>query len=193
MAAASSLVTAQTAGKKLETAGLVYSKTLPADNLSRVYVLTTKGAAYLNQHYMEQWLESDGTTLWFADGYNLSVTKQVARRPLIALLHQMAAATGWHPVGQRVVARGFLSLSHLKHFEALLLNADGEVQLAVFLAHSAVKPAGEMVQKLAKAGAAFAIAADTPSKLAACIKWRASANPRVDAYVKERLPAGVVA
>lgn len=194
MAPASAIVTAQTAGKKLAERGLVLVRDLPCDQLQRAYVLTTKGADFLNLDCMEQWLETESTMLWFADGYNLSLRDYVARRPLTALLHAMAAGTGLRPVGQRAVARGFLGLTQYKNFDALLLNDGGGVEFGVYLAHSSTKTATDYIRKLARTSdVPFLVAAAQPSVLAALVRWRATGHPATAAHVVSRLPAGVVA
>jgi hypothetical protein len=185
----SALVTAQVAGKKLAGLGLVLTRKLPYDNLSRVYVLTTKGAAWLNDSYLEDWLEHDSPAVWFADGYSVSLNQWVIRRPLIQLLHEVAAATGLHPVGQRSLGRGFLGMGGLKHFDAVLLDDAGKVVFGVYLAHSATSTSTEYVCKLAKGSTAFLVAADRAPQLQAMLRWRERTSPAMAAYLVEKLPA----
>ena len=195
----SALVTAQTMGRKLEALGLVHTKTLPYDNLSRDYVLTPRGAAYLNDVVMETWLEHDTDTFWFADGYSLSLNQWVARRPLITVLQAAIKRTSvavigpageslratLHPVGQRSLKRGFMGLSAYKHFDAALLDDDGKLVLGVYLAHSATTTASDYVCKLAQGSTPFIIAADTQPKLKALVRRRDRIWPEMPAKIIE--------
>ena len=181
MSPRSAIVTAQTAGKKLSSLGLVFSRQLPVDNLSRCYVLTTRGADVLNDHYCGRWVELDEATpqAWFTDGYNLSLMHQFTRRPVTLLAHQMAAALGLRAIGQRGLVRGFLGLRAYAEFEAVLVDASDQV-----VPH---------VVRLARQSVPFLVASAQPLQLQALRKWRDATSPLMALYVNGKLPAGVLA
>lgn len=194
MGSNSALVTAQNLGKRLVDAGLVLFKTLPSDRLSKAYVLTSAGAEALNELFLDRWADSDDTFTWFADGYSVSLNDNVPRRPMVGLLQSMTAAGGMLAVGQRSAKRGFMGLREWSHFDAVLVDdATFKPLLGVYLAHSSTDTAGRTVRKLAREGKPFLVAADTATRLTALRKWRASVNPDMDAHVRDRLPASVVA
>jgi hypothetical protein len=112
--------------------------------------------------------------LWFADGYNLSMTDHVTRAPLIDLLHQMtAAAPALQAMGRPEAARNFLGLRDVSHFDALLADDAGRFVFGVYLTNHNTAKAVIDVGKLVKAGPPFLIVADTPKRLATLLKWRA--------------------
>ena len=195
MSAASAIVTAQNAGKKLATSGFVLSRQLPVDNLSRCYVLTTRGADVLNDLYCARWVELDEDTpqVWFTDGYNLSLMHQFTRRPVTLLAHQMSAALGLRVIGQRGLARGFLGLRGYAEFEAVLLDASDKVVLAIYQAHPSTATATSHVIRHAKRSVPFLVASSQPLQLQALRKWRDSTSPLMAMYVNGKLPAGVLA
>jgi hypothetical protein len=218
MKPASAIVTSQNACKRLEDASLVVKKALPLDKLQSVYVLGSKGAAYLNEAYFDMWMDHEpvGVQQWFADGYNLSLNSHVTRRPLIALLYaaivetldtiqtaDVAAALDasgkgqrlaptLHAVGQRSLARGFLGLKRYDHFDAMLLDDEGTPKFGVYLAHSGTPQAAISVCKLAHSPEAFLIASDKPTQLASLIRWREKVNPTMHSYLANALPIGLV-
>lgn len=190
----SAMVSAQNATARLVDDGLLLARKLDYDNLSRAFVLTSKGAAWLNEEFMEAWLEHDSAQVWFADGYNLSLKGWETRRPLTKLLHQvMASQAGFKPVGQRSLKRDFMGLGAYGNFDAALLNERGELEFGVFLAHASTAVATDKVVELAKGKKAFLVASDREPKLRAMLKWRAQVRPEMSAYIQERLPAGLVA
>lgn len=195
MSPRSAIVTAQTAGKKLSSLGLVFSRQLPVDNLSRCYVLTTRGADVLNDHYCGRWVELDEATpqAWFTDGYNLSLMHQFTRRPVTLLAHQMAAALGLRAIGQRGLVRGFLGLRAYAEFEAVLVDASDQVVLAIYQAHPSTAAATPHVVRLARQSVPFLVASAQPLQLQALRKWRDATSPLMALYVNGKLPAGVLA
>lgn len=195
MSPTSAIVTAQNAGKKLSTLGLVLSRQLPVDNLSRCYVLTSRGADALNDHFCARWVELDEATprAWFTDGYNLSLMHQFTRRPVTALAHQMVAALGVRAIGQRGLARGFLGLRAYAEFEAVLVDASDTVVLAIYQAHPSTAAATPHVVRFAKRSVPFLVASSRPLQLQALRKWRDSTSPRMAMYINDKLPAGVLA
>ena len=184
------MVTAQNATKKLVSLGFLFAKVSELDNLTRLYVLTNNGAEYLNREYEEAWgTHTPGQMLWFRNGHNVSTTlTQVPRQPLIALLHVMARETSLTPIGQRALARGFLGLGAHAHFEAGLLDEDGELQLGCYVAHSATGASTGCVKKLALQHTPFLIAAHRPSQLRALVASRRSVNPEMGALISTRFP-----
>ena len=191
------LVTAQNTGRRLAEEGLLLIKTLPLDHLSKVYILTAAGAQALNDHHIEPWLEMDDKgdgRQWFADGYNLSFGDNVTRRPMLELLQQLSSQHGWLPVGQRGLKRNVFGLARLGHFDAVLVDPQTFTPMrAVYLAHPSTNTSTRHVCKLAQAGWQFAVAAHGGPQLEALRRWRAKVNPSLDGWVRERLPAGVVA
>lgn len=191
-APAVALVTAQAAGKKLRDLGYVLGrKQVFVADVSIFYVLTTKGARVLNEHYLKRWAADPTADIdWFSDGYNLSITKCVARAPLIELLHRVSVVTDWQVVGQRALQRGFLGLRKFAHFDAVLLDAKDHPIACVYLAHPTPDAGSTHVCKLARGPFAFLIAAATPVRLAALIKWRNKVNPEISEYLANVLPEG---
>jgi len=189
------LVTAQNTGKRLAEEGLLLVKTLPLDRLSKVYVLTAAGANLLNDHFLDAWVElEDDAHRWFGDGYNLSFNDNVTRRPLVELLQQLSHAHGWLAVGQRGLKRNTFGLGRLAHFDAVLVDPSTfQPMLAVYLAHPSTNTSTRHVCKFAQQGWRFAIAAHGRPQREALLRWRAKSNAGMDAWVRERLPAGVVA
>ena len=195
MSTASALSTAQTATSKLRAAGLLLQRPLEGDSLSRAYVLTSRGADLLNDHYGDDWmvLGEPTTQTWFGDGYDLATLQWLARKPLIELVHQMSAATGLRAIGQRGTSRGFLGLRQFRHFEAVLVDEQDEVVFGVYLAHGATGIASGFVRKLALGPTPFLIAAGSPSALNALARRRDISSPSMAEYLSARLPAGIIA
>lgn len=206
LAPASAIVMSQNACKRLLEEGLVIKKALPVDKLQAVYVLGSRGAKLLNEVYFEQWLEAntvDGAQ-WFADGYNLSLSSHVARRPLINLLYDVLLATAGQghdgraaatlmAVGQRSISRGYLGLQRYRQFDAMLLDLYGKPKFGVYLAHSSLVQSSISVCELAKAPEEFLIAAPNISMQSALIRWRAKVNPGMADLIAHSLPPGVIA
>lgn len=167
--------------------------------VAKAYVLTKKGAEALNDVYADAFIETpapaDGQLmLWFADGYNLSMTDHVTRAPLIELLYQMMAGDPTlSAVGARGAARNFLGLRNVAHFDALLVDGQGKLVFGVYLAHQNTAKATADVTQLIRGEHAFLIAADTPKRLATMLKWRANKGPKVTEYVYNHLPIGIEA
>ena len=194
MSDATALVTAQNLGKRLAEDGLVLVKTLPLDRLSKVYVLTQAGSGVLNEQYIEKWLESDAEGAWFADGYSLSFNDNVTRRPLIQLLHDITKLTGWLPVGQRGMKRGFLKLNGRGNFDAALMDPEtGKTRFMVYLAHPSTNTATRHVCKLAQGKWQFVIAAHNDVQLQALRRWRELTHSDMHNFVRNELPPGVLA
>ena len=167
--------------------------------MPRGYVLTQKGANALNEVYAIEWVEAPievGSKVlpWFADGYNLSLADFIARAPVIELCHSIQAhGHALTPIGRRGLSRNFLGKSNLAHFDAALCDESGKFVLAVYLAHHQASVAAKEVVKLAKQPVQFLICCDRSVRLPSLLRWRASANPAMDAYVVHNLPSGVTA
>lgn len=189
------MVTAQRATKKLCKDGFLFAYESELDQLTQLYVLTRNGAEYLNLKFEDDWsVYTPGGMLWFRNGHNVSKTlTQIPRQPLITLLHEIVRQTGWHAIGQRALARGFLGLGAYAHFEAVLLNDAGEFLFGCYVAHSATGPSTEYVKKLACEHTPFLIAAQRPTQLQALVASRGKFNELMESFIRDRLPAGLVA
>lgn len=166
--------------------------------VAKGYVLTKKGAEVLNDLHAELFIETplpDGAPmLWFADGYNLSMTDHVTREPLIDLLHAMTEADPTlHAVGARGANRNFLGLRPYAHFDAVLVDDEGKFVLGVYLTNHNTAKAVADVGKLAAAGDPFLVASSSSTRLATALKWRTACDATLDASVVARMPIGVTA
>lgn len=179
-------------------AGMKQAMPAAKSGIAKGYVLTKKGAEALNDLHAERFIETplpDGAPmLWFADGYNLSMTDHVTREPLIELLHAMTAADPTlSAVGARGASRNFLGLRPYAHFDALLVDEAGQFVFGVYLTnHNTAKSVAD-VGKLASAGDPFLIASSSPHRLATALKWRTACDATLDASVVARLPIDVTA
>ncbi len=217
-------VMAQASLSRLADLGLVLARDLrerpaakreappPKTGIAKGYVLTKRGAEELNNHWMPEYsvydLPEDGNaSLWFADGYNLSLKDHVVRAPVIELCHQMTRQ--WSPlddtdpteqtflnilpVGPRGASRNFLGLKAYSHFDAVLVNNRFEFVAGVYLADPLTSTATAKVSKFSKQGDPFLIAVDRPPRLVTLMKWRERVAPALAAAVERQLPHGLEA
>lgn len=186
-------VMAQTNLTKLSTAGYIIARDMRQRpgmkaplvlkaGAARGYVLTQKGAAVLNELYAEEWLFqpslSDSPMPWFADAYNLSLANHVMRAPLIDTCHKLLSTdVGGMFIGQRGLARNFLGLAHLAHFDAVFYNAASHVEFGIYLAHHRTDVAAKEIVKLAQGAQPFLICCPNERRLTGLQRWRDRTNP----------------
>lgn len=175
---------AQKSTARLKAAGLILPRALPYDGQTNAYVLTRAGADVLSDHHM---------ALWFAHGYDLSMNDLHARRPLIDLLGNLAGQLDLEPVGARGIARGYQELEHLKSYDALLLNANGEPVFGLASIHSLNAAAQKRVLSLSGMPLPFLIATTNDMRMERLLAARRKANSAMAAEIAMLLPPGVIA
>lgn len=181
---AAGLKTAQKALARLRADGLVLARELPFDGKTNAYVLTRGAADMLCDHHF---------ALWFSHGYDLSMNDLHSRRPMIELLGTLAGAHGLAPVGSRGIAKGYQELGHLKMYDALLVNANGEPVIGVATIHGYNAAAQKRISALAGRQLPFVIATTNPLRLERLVAARDALNPAMAGEVAMLLPNAVVA
>ena len=175
---------AQKALTRLRADGLVMARELPFDGQTNAYVVTRAAADLLCDHHC---------ALWFGHGYDLQMNDLHARRPMIELLGRLAGELDLEPVGARGLAWDYQELKHLKMYDSLLLNANGEPVYGVASFHGFNAAATKRIHSLAARQLPFLIATTNEPRLQRLIKDRREANAEMADTIEMLLPAGVVA
>ena len=183
-AVSAKLKTAQKAVTRLRADGLVLARELPFDGKTNAYVLTRGAADMLCDHHF---------ALWFSHGYDLTMNDLHSRRPMIELLGTLAGAHDLEPVGSRGIARDYQELGHLRMYDSLLVNANGEPVIGVASIHGYNAAAQKRIAALAVRQLPFVIASTNLLRLERLVAARDKLNPAMAGEVVMLLPNGVVA
>ena len=175
---------AQKVVARLRAEGLLLARELPYDGLTNAYVLTRAAANMLCDHHL---------SMAFSHGYDITMNDIHVRRPMIELLGSLVGSMGLEPVGSRGLARNYLELGHLKRYDALLVNANGEPVLGVANIHGYNAAAQKRISDLASRQLPFVIATTNPMRLERLVEARNKLSPTMAGELICTLPSGVFA
>ena len=149
------------------------------------FVVTRKGADYLNAWYI---------CTDFQHGYDLDVTRQIIRGPVIDLCHELAKTLDLATVGPKGLG-GFLGgYGAINGVDAILIDPNSMLPVfRVYLAREYTEAVTARVRKLAH-GLIPLLLAGSPGavdKLEALIRARASAAPELERVIAAKLPLGL--
>lgn len=181
---ATAIKAAQKAVARLRADGLLLARALPYDGQTNAYVLTRAAADMLCDHHI---------ALWFGHGYDLSMGDLHARRPLVELLGNLASQLDLEPVGARGIAKDYQELGHLKAYDAVLINANGEPVVGFASIHGYNAAAQKRILSLCARPLPFLIATTNDMRLERLIAARDKANSAMAGEIAMLLPPGVVA
>ena len=180
------LKAAQLATTDLRKDGLLLTRTLPLHGRTSVFVLTQKGADVLNNELLQ---------LAFTAGYDLEISRQHMRSPVLAMAATWVREKGLMAVGQRGLAHDLHGLRGFKSLDGLLVDPDTmSPAFGILLVRGFDKQTVERVKKASRLSVPCLIAgADYDRKcIETLIKVRAATAPDNEDHLQWNKPAGLL-